>query len=230
MIPEGASTLISARGLYKRFQVGEHAIEVLQGADIEVAQGEMVAIVGPSGVGKSTLLHLLGGLDRPDAGRIRIASANLLELDDRALAAFRNRHIGFVFQFHHLLADFTALENVMMPLLIRNVSSEGARLEAEALLTDVGLRDRMTHLPSELSGGESQRVAFARALVTEPTVILADEPSGNLDATRSEALHDMMIALAADRGQTLVVVTHDSTLASRVDRVVRLQDGRLGPA
>ena len=230
MTAEGPSALISANGLYKRFEVGENAIEVLQGADMKVFAGEMVAIVGPSGVGKSTLLHLLGGLDRPDAGAIQIASANLLELDDRELADFRNRHIGFVFQFHHLLADFTALENVMMPLLIGNVPSEEARSRAEDLLEDVGLRDRMAHLPSELSGGESQRVAFARALVTEPTVILADEPSGNLDAARSEVLHDTMLTLAADRGQTFVIVTHDTTLASRVDRVVRLQDGRLGPA
>ncbi len=222
--------LISARGLHKRFEVGENTIDVLLGADLDVAAGEMVAIVGPSGVGKSTLLHLLGGLDRPDAGAIEMASVDLLSLDDRALARFRNRHIGFVFQFHHLLADFTALENVMMPLLIRDAPPETARSQAETLLEDVGLADRMEHLPSELSGGESQRVAFARALVTDPTVVLADEPSGNLDAGLSEALHDTMIALARERRQTFVVVTHDSTLASRVDRVVRLQDGHIGRA
>ena len=191
---------------------------------------EQMVIVGRSGCGKSTLLHVIAGISRVNKGSVVVDGIDIAGLSESVRDRFRADTIGYVFQTFNLLPAFTALENVMMPLLIRNVSSEGARLEAEALLTDVGLCDRMTHLPSELSGGESQRVAFARALVTEPTVILADEPSGNLDATRSEALHDMMIALAADRGQTLVVVTHDSTLASRVDRVVRLQDGRLGPA
>lgn len=225
----GASGVISARGLCKRFHVGESVIEVLRGADLDVAQGEIVAIVGPSGVGKSTLLHLLGGLDRPDSGSVTIASTALLDLNDRELANFRNRHIGFVFQFHHLLAEFTAVENVMMPLLIRDLPRGGAHDKAQALLEELGLDDRSSHLPSELSGGERQRVAFARALVAEPTVILADEPSGNLDGERSEALHNAMITYARGRGQTFVVVTHDSTLASRADRVVRLEGGLLGP-
>ncbi len=201
----------------------------MRGADLDVAQGEIVAIVGPSGVGKSTLLHLLGGLDRPDSGSVTIASTALLDLNDRELANFRNRHIGFVFQFHHLLAEFTAVENVMMPLLIRDLPRGGAHDKAQALLEELGLDDRSSHLPSELSGGERQRVAFARALVAEPTVILADEPSGNLDGERSEALHNAMITYARGRGQTFVVVTHDSTLASRADRVVRLEGGLLGP-
>lgn len=219
--------LIAALGVWKRFAVGGGHLDVLRGVDLEVDVGEIVCVVGPSGAGKSTLLHLLGGLDRPDAGEIRIASTDLLALDDDAMAHFRNRHIGFVFQFHHLLAEFTAVENVMMPLLICGDDRRTAREAAAEAIQQVGLEDRNDHLPAELSGGESQRVALARALVTRPSVVFADEPTGNLDADRSHALHDLMIDLSREQGQAFVIVTHDLVFAERVDRVVRLNNGQI---
>ncbi|MDP6775255.1 MAG: ABC transporter ATP-binding protein [Candidatus Latescibacteria bacterium] len=220
-------SLLEASGIRKRFRMGETDLEVLKGVDLRVDRGEVVAVVGPSGVGKSTLLHILGALDSPTAGSVRIDSTDVFALADRERARFRNAAIGFVFQFHHLLADFTAVENVMLPLMIRGCDTSAARPPAAELLKDVGLEERMDHLPSELSGGESQRVAVARALVARPKLLLADEPSGNLDLGRSAELHDLMFKLAHDLGQTVVVVTHDASLANRADRIIRMEDGRI---
>ena len=219
--------LLRATGIHKHYMLGDAKIEVLRGVDFEVARGEIVAIVGASGVGKSTLLHILGGLDQPSAGNVALNGVDVFALSDADRAVWRNRQIGFVFQFHHLLRDFTALENVMMPLMIAGVSPDEARDPARQLLCAVGLEKRLTHLPSELSGGEAQRVAVARALVAQPRVVLADEPSGNLDVARSEELHRLIWDLAKSRDQTFVIVTHDQHLADRADRVVEMQDGRL---
>jgi len=219
--------LLTATGIHKHYVLGDARIEVLKGVDFEVARGAIVAVVGASGVGKSTLLHILGGLDQPSSGQIVIDGVDVGALSDADRAQFRNSQIGFVFQFHHLLRDFTALENVMMPLMIAGASPDEAREPAQQLLSAVGLDKRLTHLPAELSGGEAQRVAVARALVTKPAVVLADEPSGNLDAWRSEALHALIWDLARSRDQTFVIVTHDQPLADRADRVVEMKDGRL---
>ena len=219
--------LLRATGIHKHYVLGDAEIEVLKGVDFEVGRAEIVAVVGASGVGKSTLLHILGGLDKPSAGHVVIDDVDVFDLSDAKRASWRNRQIGFVFQFHHLLRDFTALENVMMPLLIAGVSSDEAREPAQKLLEAVGLSKRLVHLPSELSGGEAQRVAVARALVAQPAVVLADEPSGNLDVARSEELHRLIWDLAQSRGQTFVIVTHDQHLADRADRVVEMQDGQL---
>jgi len=224
------ASLVVASGIRKHFSTGDDGLEVLKGIDLAIDRGEVVAIVGPSGVGKSTLLHILGGLDTPTAGAVRFGGSDVFSLGEAERARLRNRHIGFVFQFHHLLPDFTALENAMMPLLVQGQEAEGARARAEELLGRVGLEDRLSHLPAELSGGESQRVAVVRALVTEPDVVLADEPSGNLDEKRSAELHDLMWDLSLDLGRALVIVTHEAALADRADRVVHMQDGRvLGP-
>jgi lipoprotein-releasing system ATP-binding protein len=200
---------------------------VLAGVDLEVAEGEAVAIVGASGAGKSTLLHLLGGLDRPTSGEVVVAGRRLNELTSTELAAFRNQVIGFVFQFHHLLREFNAVENVMMPLLIAGHPVAKARKRAEELLAQVGLSARATHRPGQLSGGEQQRVAVARALANRPAVLLADEPSGNLDTHTSEQLHDLFFRLRADHGVALVLATHNRELADRTDRVLRVRDGQL---
>ena len=205
--------------------MGDGQIDVLRGIDFEVEKGEIIAVMGPSGVGKSTLLHILGGLDNPSSGRVYVDGVDVFGLSDAERAHFRNRHVGFVFQFHHLLSDFTALENVMMPLLISGMSHTDARQPAAVLLGSVGLSHRIDHLPAELSGGEAQRVAVARALVANPKVVLADEPSGNLDAGRSSELHALIWELARSRGQTFVIATHDAELAKRADRVVRMADG-----
>ncbi|MDA0710852.1 MAG: ABC transporter ATP-binding protein [bacterium] len=205
--------------------MGDGQIDVLRGIDFEVEKGEIIAVMGPSGVGKSTLLHILGGLDNPSSGRVYVDGVDVFGLSDADRAHFRNRHVGFVFQFHHLLSDFTALENVMMPLLISGMSHTDARQPAAVLLGSVGLSHRVDHLPAELSGGEAQRVAVARALVANPKVVLADEPSGNLDAGRSSELHALIWELARSRGQTFVIATHDAELAKRADRVVRMADG-----
>jgi len=204
-----------------------NVIRVLRGVDLRLGRGETVSIVGPSGSGKSTLLHILGGLDLPTSGRITLGGRDVANLDDVQLAGVRNRYVGFVFQFHHLLRDFTALENVMMPQLIAGASRAAARRRALELLDQVGLADRAGHVPAKLSGGEQQRVATARALANEPPVLLADEPSGNLDLETSEILHDVLFDLVRDHGTAMVVVTHNSALAARTDRILRLASGVL---
>jgi lipoprotein-releasing system ATP-binding protein len=202
-------------------------LPILKGVDLEVMAGEVVAVVGASGAGKSTLLHLLGGLDRPTAGEVALAGQHLSKLDEGQLAETRNRRIGFVFQFHHLLREFSALENIMMPLLIGDVERSQARTRAEALLRAVGLERRAGHKPPQLSGGERQRVAVARALANEPLLLLADEPSGNLDNQTAEGLHDLFFRLRDEREFAVVLVTHNRELARRADRVLWLHDGRL---
>jgi lipoprotein-releasing system ATP-binding protein len=224
------SAILEAQGLRKVYRGGDGApIEVLSGLDLAVGRGEFVAIMGASGSGKSTLLHLLGALDAPSAGTVRLDGLTYAEQSPAVLAAIRNRKIGFVFQFHHLLREFNALENVMMPLLIAGEHEERARSRAEELLATVGLAGRMTHRPSALSGGEQQRAAVARALATDPLVVLADEPSGNLDAGNSERLHELFARLAREFETALVVVTHNRLLAGRADRVLSLEGGRLVP-
>ena len=224
------SAILEAQGLRKLYRGGDGApIEVLTDVDLAVARGEFVAIVGASGSGKSTLLHLLGALDTPTSGQVRLDGLVYGEQSAAALAAVRNRKIGFVFQFHHLLREFSALENVMMPLLIAGEDEDRARSRAEELLAAVGLAGRMTHRPSQLSGGEQQRAAVARALAADPRVVLADEPSGNLDHANSERLHELFARLAREFETALVVVTHNRLLASRADRVLSLDGGRLVP-
>jgi lipoprotein-releasing system ATP-binding protein len=220
--------IIEAHDLAKSYRGGDGGlIHVLDGVDLAVRRGEMVAIVGASGAGKSTLLHLLGALDRPTRGSVLLDGEPLHGRADEELAAIRNRKIGFVFQFHHLLREFSALENVMMPLRIAGIELRRARSRAEELLARVGLSGRMTHRPGELSGGEQQRTAVARALAMDPAVVLADEPSGNLDHANSERLHDLFSQLASDLEIAMVVVTHNRSLASRADRALLLEDGRL---
>jgi lipoprotein-releasing system ATP-binding protein len=221
---------VTVTGLNKRYTVGAQAIHVLRDLDLEVEAGEMVAVVGASGVGKSTLLHLLGALDRADSGAIRIGDAELTALADAAVVAFRNRHVGFVFQFHHLLPEFSALENAAMPLRIARMPPAGARPRAEALLARVGLSERLDHRPGMLSGGEQQRVAVARALVMRPSLLLADEPTGDLDEDTAEALHALLRDMHREYGLTSVIATHNPRLAAACDRVLRLEAGRLRPA
>ncbi len=221
------SSLLEVRGLCKTYHTGPSRVEVLKGIDLDLEQGTTVALVGASGAGKSTLLHLLGALDRPTEGTILYQGENIFRKSDRELALFRNRSIGFVFQFHHLLPEFTALENVMMPALIARVAKGKARATAEELLADVGLGHRLTHRPGELSGGEQQRVAIARALALSPELLLADEPTGNLDMKTSEGVHALLADLQQQKGLTLVVVTHNERLAAAMGRVVRLADGKL---
>jgi lipoprotein-releasing system ATP-binding protein len=224
------SAILEARGLWKSYRGGDGApIEVLSGVDLTVRRGEFVAIVGASGSGKSTLLHLLGALDTPSAGTVQLDGLDYAEQSAAELAAIRNRKIGFVFQFHHLLREFSALENVMMPLLIAGQDEARARSQGEELLAAVGLAGRMTHRPSALSGGEQQRAAVARALATDPLVVLADEPSGNLDHGNSERLHELFARLAREFETALVVVTHNRLLAGRADRVLSLEGGHLVP-
>jgi lipoprotein-releasing system ATP-binding protein len=224
------SAILEAQGLRKLYRGGDGApIEVLTDVDLAVTRGEFVAIVGASGSGKSTLLHLLGALDTPTSGQVRLDGLLYGEQTAAALAAVRNRKIGFVFQFHHLLREFSALENVMMPLLIAGEDEDRARSRAEELLAAVGLAGRMTHRPSQLSGGEQQRAALARALAADPRVVLADEPSGNLDHANSERLHELFARLAREFETALVVVTHNRLLAGRADRVLSLDGGRLVP-
>jgi len=222
--------ILEATGLRKIYRGGDgNPIDVLAGADLGVARGEFVAIVGASGAGKSTLLHLLGALDRPTSGTVRLDGQSYEDMSAVELAAVRNRKLGFVFQFHHLLREFTALENVMLPLLISGAGEAAARSRAEELLARVGLAGRMTHRPTALSGGEQQRTAVARALATDPVVVLADEPSGNLDYGHSELLHELFASLAREFETALVVVTHNRLLAGRADRVLSLESGRLVP-
>ena len=218
---------LRARGISKSFVSGGGELRVLKEIDLEVARGEMLAITGASGVGKSTLLHILGTLDRPTSGELEIESVDVLGLGGDELSDFRNRSIGFVFQFHNLLPEFTALENVMLPGLIAAEAEKGVRARAVDLLAQVGLEQRLQHRPGELSGGECQRVAVARALIRTPSVVLADEPSGNLDTAASETLHGMMRELARAEGQTFVVMTHDQRLAGSLDRSGSIEGGVL---
>jgi len=222
--------LISARGLTKGYETPAGEVPVLQGLDLDVAVAEMVAVVGASGVGKSTLLHVLGTLDRPDGGSLTVAGEDVLALDERRRCEFRNRTLGFVFQFHHLLPEFSALENVEMPLLIARRPAEEARARARELLAEVGLSGRADHRPGALSGGEQQRVAMARALAASPRALLADEPTGDLDRATGQRLHETLRSLVRARGLTVVVVTHNEELAGGCDRVMRLVGGRLVPA
>jgi lipoprotein-releasing system ATP-binding protein len=223
-------SLVSVSAVIKSYQVGSQAIHVLRGLDLEVEAGEMVAIVGASGVGKSTLLHLLGGLDRADSGTIHIGDGNVTGLPDAELVAFRNRHVGFVFQFHHLLPEFSALENAEMPLRIARLPATEGRPRARRLLERVGLGDRLDHRPGMLSGGEQQRVAVARALVMQPTLLLADEPTGDLDEETADTLHGLLRDMHAEFGLTSVIATHNPRLAAACDRTLRLEGGRLRPA
>ncbi len=221
-------SVLAVQGLTKIYVGGDGGvINVFDGVDLEVERGEMVAIVGASGAGKSTLLHLLGALDRPTAGCVLIGGPALDGMDDDAVSTLRNRTVGFVFQFHHLLREFTALENVMMPLRIGGMDETSARARALALLDRVGLAGRVHHRPSALSGGEQQRTAVARALAVDPQVLLADEPSGNLDHHNSERLHDLFAQLAHELEIAMVVVTHNRAFAARADRVLQLEDGKL---
>jgi len=221
---------LSARALHKSYPSPAGRLRVLKGVDLECRRGETVAVVGASGVGKSTLLHVLGALDPPDSGSVRVAGEDPFALDEPARARHRNRKIGFVFQFHHLMPEFTAAENVALPLWIAGRERREGLEEAESLLADLGLSERAAARPDELSGGERQRVAVARALVTGPVVILGDEPSGNLDGETAVMVYERMIELTRKQGTALIVATHDMELAARTDRVLRLRDGRLHPA
>jgi lipoprotein-releasing system ATP-binding protein len=220
-------SLVIAKDVKKSFQHMGRKLEVLRGIDVEIGEGEVVGVVGQSGAGKSTFLHCIGTLDVPTSGSLRIAGEELTKLSSDALANLRNRTIGFVFQFHHLLPEFTALENVVMPGLIQGRKKESLIPAASAILEQVGLKDRMLHRPGELSGGEQQRVALARALVLEPKLLLADEPTGNLDSKTSEQIHDLFFKINEERGTTIVVVTHNVGLAESMPRVVTLRDGRV---
>ncbi len=219
--------LLEARDLVKRYPTGGGHLDVLRGVSMEIRRGEIVAVVGESGSGKSTLLHLLGALDRPTSGSVFYEGEDLFAKDDEALAAFRNREVGFVFQFHHLLPEFTALENVAMPALIRRQGLSEARPRARELLSALGLEGRAEHRPAQLSGGEKQRVAMARALMNAPGLVLADEPTGNLDHTTAEALHREILRLREAFEQAFVLVTHNPALAALADRVLRIAEGRL---
>jgi lipoprotein-releasing system ATP-binding protein len=223
-------SFVTATALNKRYIVSTQTIHVLRDLDLRIEQGEMVAVVGASGVGKSTLLHLLGGLDRPDSGTISVGDVTITTLPDRELVSFRNRQIGFVFQFHHLLPEFSAVENAEMPLRIARIPVSAARPRAVQLLERVGLAERLGHRPGMLSGGEQQRVAVARALVTRPALLLADEPTGDLDEDTADALHALLRDMHQEHGLTSVIATHNPRLAAACDRVLRLEMGRLVPA
>jgi lipoprotein-releasing system ATP-binding protein len=218
---------VTVRGLNKYYAVADRRLHVLRDLDLTVEKGEMVAIMGASGVGKSTLLHVLGGLDTVDSGEVEVGEHRIATMNDESRVAFRNRHIGFVFQFHHLLPEFTAVENAMMPLRIARVSSAAARPTAERLLTRVGLGDRLDHRPGMLSGGEQQRVAVSRALVMQPSLLLADEPTGDLDEATADSLHQLLRDMHREFGLTAIIATHNPRLAAQCDRTLRLESGRL---
>lgn len=226
----GKNVILTTKGIRKEFPMGRDlSLQVLKGIDLKVKKGEIVAIIGPSGSGKSTLLHILGGLDRPTFGSVELDGTDLFTYTEEELAEFRNNALGFVFQFHHLLPEFSALENVAMPALIMGQSLKDARLRASELLAEVGLEERLDHKPNELSGGEQQRVAVARALMNGPKLVLADEPSGNLDEQNGARLHDLLVKLSNDRELTFVIATHNPDLMDRAHRVMRLHDGKLSP-
>jgi lipoprotein-releasing system ATP-binding protein len=217
---------IEVQNLFKSYGNGAKRVEVLKGADLTFSRGEKAAIVGASGVGKTTFLHILGTLDQPTSGKVLYEGKDIYTLNEKDLALFRNREIGFVFQFHHLLPEFNALENTMMPCLIQGIPKKESASRAEAILTLVGLKERLTHKPGELSGGEQQRVAVARALVLEPKVLLADEPTGNLDTKTGESVFDLLRELNQIKGITLIVVTHNIKLAEKLSRQIQLVDGK----
>ena len=219
--------MLRLEGVTKSFRTGSDSLDVLRGIDLTVARGEIVAVTGPSGVGKSTLLHIMGALDSPTSGKVFLEDTDVFAMDETERAAFRNRTVGFVFQFHHLMRELTAIENVMMPCLIAGMSHAEAAGRAEELLSAVRLDARFDHRPGELSGGEEQRCAVARALATRPLLVLADEPSGNLDRASSDELHELIWGLRDSLGQTFVIVTHNPELSGRADRVVALRDGRV---
>lgn len=213
--------------IYKDYTLGKTKVDVLKGIDLDIYEGEIVAVIGPSGVGKSTLLHILGILDRPGSGGLFIDNDDVFKLDDKKLANYRNKTIGFIFQFHHLLPEFSALENVMLPGMISGTNKNEVKSRALELLNEVDLADRLYHRPNELSGGEQQRVAVARALINSPRLILADEPSGNLDRRSADMLHKLFWDLNKRTNQTLIIVTHNTELANQADRVIELYDGRV---
>lgn len=219
--------ILLTKNLHKTYQLGKSGVQVLRGIDLEVREAQIVAIVGPSGVGKSTLLHILGTLDRPTKGNLTIDNIEVFKFDEKELARFRNETIGFVFQFHHLLPEFTALENVMMPGLIAGKAKNKISERAKWLLAEVGLDHRLKHRPGELSGGEMQRVAVARSLMNDPKLVLADEPSGNLDQAASDALHELLWNLSRKDKRTFVIVTHNHDLAQNADKVIEIFDGRI---
>ena len=221
------SSLLAVSNLFKSYGSGSAKVDVLKGIDLTIEAGDTVALVGPSGAGKSTLLHVMGTIDRPSSGSVLFDGQDIFALSDQPLAAFRNRSIGFVFQFHHLLPEFTALENVMMPLLIGGEKKSQAEGRARELLSDVGLSHRITHRPGELSGGEQQRVAIARALVRSPRLLLADEPTGNLDRRTSEEVHALLYSIQQSTGISLVIVTHNEQLAAGMGRTIRFLDGKI---
>ena len=219
--------ILVTKNLHKTYQMGRSSVPVLRGIDLEVNEAQIVAIVGTSGVGKSTLLHILGTLDRPSEGSVIIEGTDVFKFDEKKLADFRNRTVGFIFQFHHLMPEFTALENVMMPGLIAGKPKKRINDRAKSLLTEVGLEHRVNHRPGELSGGEMQRVAVARALMNDPKLIFADEPSGNLDRAASDALHELLWNLSRKEKRTLIIVTHNPELAENADKVVEIFDGSI---